>query len=286
MADYSIWMLEYAHCPTQPVSSVLCGQHNRGEMLLTFTYLVLKGEGHVAMVDVGYNYAGPQKARADGFGVTDWQPPDQVLAKIGLRPQEVDTVLLTHAHFDHMGNLQAFPNARFFLQQRELAGWEGALALGPRYGFLTQAVDPSDVALAKDLVQAGRMTLVDGPVQDVLPGIHLRPVYDSHTFGSQLVLIDQPAGRWVVAGDNCYAYENLTGLGADGVFVPVGFGVGSQLNMIKALDEMLALAEGKVERVIVGHEAKSWQVFPSWCSADGLYAAEIELAPGEKSRRP
>ena len=47
MSRYSIWMLEYAHCPIQPVGVVLAGQFNAGTQMLTFSYLVIKGEGHL-----------------------------------------------------------------------------------------------------------------------------------------------------------------------------------------------------------------------------------------------
>src|SRR5512135_186512 len=159
MPNYSMWLIEYAHCPTQPVGSLLAGQHNQGETMLAFTYLVLRGEGHVALVDVGYNYAGNGKAKADHFGVTDWQPPDRLLAKVGLRPADVDTIILTHAHFDHMGNLPAFPNAKLFLQQRELSEWINVLGKGPKYGFLTQAIDPEDIVAAVRAAGEGRLVL-------------------------------------------------------------------------------------------------------------------------------
>src|SRR5450759_2641511 len=46
MANYSMWVLEYAHVPTQAIGSVLAGQYNQGVRLLAFGYMVLKGEGN------------------------------------------------------------------------------------------------------------------------------------------------------------------------------------------------------------------------------------------------
>jgi N-acyl homoserine lactone hydrolase len=291
MAEYSIWMLEYAHCPTQAISSIIYSQHNQGERLLTFSYLVLKSHDNIAMVDVGYDYADYGRELADKFGVVDWQPPEKVLAKIGLKPQDIDTVLLTHAHFDHMGNIMSFPNAHFYLQKKEINDWVWALALPGKFSFISAATNPQDVTNAISLGVHGRLTLVDGILENVIPGVNLLPVFDSHTFGSQLIVIDNNISdgkkdRWVVAGDNCYAYENLLGMNNSGVYLPVGFGVGSQVNMTMALDKMMELVNSNIDRIIIGHEPKSWEHFTSWKTSDGLYVGELHLANGERSYRP
>ncbi len=287
MANYSIWMLEYAHCFTQAVGVQLAGQFNAGTQLLTYSYVVIKGEGHIAMVDVGYNYEDYGRDLADAFGVVDWQSPETVLAKIGLKPADVDTIILTHAHYDHMGNLMAFPNAHFHMQKREINEWLWAFSLPKRFKFLTQATDPADVLKAVQLTTEGRFSLYDGNFDNVLPGIHMRPVYDGHTFGSQFVVIDNFDGNWVVAGDNAFQYANLEGLDGDGFYVPLGFGVGSQVNMMLGLEEMMKVTNFNTGKIIVGHDAKTWERYPSWkTEADGLYVAEMSLAPGEESRLP
>ena len=126
-------------------------------------------------------------------------------------------VVNTHAHFDHMGGLDLFPNATFYIQKRELDKWVWALTLGPEYRFLVGAADPADIMKATRLAREGRMIVVDGDAEDILPGIDLHLAADTHTYGSMYVTIRNDGARdsqdvWVFAGDNIYTYDNLTGL--------------------------------------------------------------------------
>ncbi len=289
MANYSMWLLEYAHIPTQAMSVFMAGQHNQGMRLMPFSYLVLKGEGHVVMVDVGMHPGQDEHARqlAQKDNVTDWQPPEHILAKIGLKPADVDTVFLTHAHYDHMGNLMTFPNAHFYVQKREYEDWFWALSLPERYKNVLVAINPQDLKNAKTLVESGRMTLIDGAKENVLPGIHLRPAYDGHTYASQMVIVeDQVSGVWVYCGDLAYTRANLTGIDGNGIYVPVGIAVGTHYNLMKSYDEMIEIIGGKLEHVIIGHESDSWGIYPSWQTEDRLHVSEVNLAPGEVTRKP
>ena len=115
MADYSIWVLEYAFIPEVPISSVIYGAHNQGVRKLPYGYVLIKGNGVLAMVDVGYNHKDYGQTLGEKFGVQNWQPPSVVLAEAGVRPEDVTHIFLTHLHFDHAGNTDAFPNAIFYL---------------------------------------------------------------------------------------------------------------------------------------------------------------------------
>jgi N-acyl homoserine lactone hydrolase len=92
MARYSIWVLEYCYNDHYPMSAMIYGAHNQGIGMIPNCYVVVKGEGHVAMVDVGYNNKDFAKEIADLFGVAGWQSPEAVMAEIGLSPKDVSTI--------------------------------------------------------------------------------------------------------------------------------------------------------------------------------------------------
>ena len=189
---------------------------------------MVQGEGHTILVDTGYKYLEYGQELADLFGVTNWRSPQELLGFLGIEPGDVDTLLLTHAHWDHMGYMEAFPNATIHLQRHELEGWLRALALPERFGFLQGGVDPAAFHHLLERSLVGQVRLLDGPVTNVLPGIDLVPAFETHTHGSQYVVItttnSADPGTWVAVGDAVFAIENLTGLDDSGVYVPVGTG--------------------------------------------------------------
>jgi glyoxylase-like metal-dependent hydrolase (beta-lactamase superfamily II) len=290
MRSYSIWVMEYAYVREQATSLFVYGAHNQGHRKMPYGYVVIKGRGQTAMVDVGYNHAAYGEVLATSYGVENWQPPRTVLGECGLTPGDISTVFITHAHFDHMGNIEDFPNATFYIQERELSKWVWAMSLERRFRWLMLGIDPADIMRTVDLARQGRLVAVDGDRENVLPGIDLRAAFDTHTWGSMYVtvrndLAPNSADVWVFAGDLVYCHENLRGADpADPQYVPVGLATGSQFTLLMTAEKMVQQADGDYTRVVPVHEERLRDLFPSRITKAGLRITELALADGEPSR--
>lgn len=289
MGNYSIWLLQYGYCTTQPVSSLVFGKHNQGTCTIPFTFMIIKGNGHLIAVDTGYYDEGYAHDLTVKFGVDKMISIDDAMASIGILGKDVDTVILTHAHYDHAGGIKAFPNAHFVIQEKEFLDWMKVLAKPQQFDFLSIAIDPNDIKQMIDLMTQNRLSFVKGEVKDFLPGIDLVPVFDSHTYGLQLVTITNTNSKnvkdtWVFTTDACYSFDNFGDRDFDGVYRPVGFGVGNLTEMVEALDTVMKLAGNRKDRMIIPHEEAMWENFPSKLGDNGMHIAEICLAEGEPSR--
>jgi N-acyl homoserine lactone hydrolase len=290
MNAYSIWVMEYAHVPNYPVSGLIYGAHNQGHRRLPYCYVVIKGHGQIAMVDIGYNHQAYGETLANLYGVRDWHSPQAVLSEVGLTPEDISTIFISHAHFDHMGNIEAFPNAKFHLQERELEKWVWTMSLERRFRWMMLGIDPGDILRAVDLGRQGRLVLSDGDREDVLPGIDLHSAMDTHTWGSQYIRLRNDLSRnsqntWVFAGDLVYTHENLIGTKPDNPeYLPIGFAMGSQSNLIMNTESMMKHAGGDYTHVVPLHEERLKDFFPSRLTKDGLRIVELALADGEPSK--
>jgi glyoxylase-like metal-dependent hydrolase (beta-lactamase superfamily II) len=284
VADYSIWIVEYARVVEYPVGAVLYGRWNAGHLVLPYCYAVLKGEDHLAVVDAGFNYAEFGKVLADTYNVSNWRGADVVLGRIGIDPAEVDTMVLTHNHFDHAGGVEFFPNAHVYLQEREVTNYLWAHGLPARLQWLTTAVDPDLMLWLVGRMKANKLTLLRDETE-IIPGVRAIPALDTHTAGSQYVTVENERdGNWLLAGDNCYVYESFTGANDGGAFIPIGLAFGSMERCMLTMEEMWQYVDGEVTRIVPFHEQRLWETFPSQQFDDTLHVAELSLATGEPSR--
>jgi N-acyl homoserine lactone hydrolase len=284
MSDYSIWMVEYARVDEYPVGALLYGAHNAGTRVLPFTYAVLQSKDHTVLVDVGLGWNDFTKEMAGVYGIVGWAGPETILARVGIAPEDVDTIILTHHHFDHVTALGSFPNAEVVIQRRELQSFMDKLGTPPRLSWLAGGLDPCTPGLFAKVASEGRMRIVDGPA-DILPGLSVRPAFDTHTAGSQYVMVStSEGGPRILSGDAVLVYENLLGFDGDGVLVPIGLGQGGQERSVRVMDEMLTLVDDDVYRIVPNHDVALWERFPSVAYDDGHHVAEISLADGAESR--
>ena len=147
---------------------------------------------------------------------------------------------------------------------------------------------PAGATAADDLARQGRLRLVDGNLENAIPGIDLHAAPDTHTYGCQWVHVrndmqSRSRDRWVLAGDLIYVYENMEGTGGDKMYVPVGLALGSTTNLVMTTEEIMKSVDYEVKRVIPVHEERLKEVFPSRILPNGLRISEICLATGQKS---
>lgn len=208
---YTIKALHYA---TQQVRGPQAFFQAGWDERIDFYYYVflVRGEGATAVVDCGTSTFAPvnELLRRD-LGEQGTARPARgeqavtaLLAEERVAPQDVDVVAITHFHWDHVGNVTLFPNARFLVSAQ---GWKAHQDL--RAHVPAMVADPvfPDEALDYLTAHAERVDLTpDGPT--LLPGVEIRHV-GGHTADSAAFVIATEEGRVVIPGDTIWTYANL-----------------------------------------------------------------------------
>jgi glyoxylase-like metal-dependent hydrolase (beta-lactamase superfamily II) len=196
-----VWCLRYATAPSAPLSLLLAGAPADARLDVPFAMCVAKSDRQVVVLDAGY--VNPDLGKP--FGATGWTEYATLLGEIGLTPDQVDYVTISHMHFDHAGGTSRFPKAKFIVQRRELEYAAGAL---PHNSAAKGAFVAEDVLAMVQLNWQGRVLLVEGDVEAVVPGVdvYLTP---GHTAGTMTACLDTVKGRVCYSSDAVYTYRNL-----------------------------------------------------------------------------
>jgi glyoxylase-like metal-dependent hydrolase (beta-lactamase superfamily II) len=122
-----------------------------GEIAMDYFFWVVRGDTGDTLVDCGFNDAsGGRRHR------TMLCPPVRALARLGIHPT---TLVVTHAHYDHIGNVAAFPDARIVMSRTEYDFWTGPM--GGKVLFASSA-EADDVAALRKAHGEGRVEFVEG----------------------------------------------------------------------------------------------------------------------------
>lgn len=197
-APYRIRAVRYAHRRT---TSTEVFYHDMRDTPMTMDYFVwvLENGRHTVVVDLGFTEPvgtrrGRQFLRCPGRG----------LAEIGVDCAWVEHVIVSHFHYDHVGNHALFPRATFYLQDAEMAFYTGRHASRPAFHH---SIEVDDVCAMVRLNYEGRLQFVDGE-REIVPGVGAHKV-GGHTAGMQVVSVETARGRAVVASDASHYYRNF-----------------------------------------------------------------------------
>ena len=254
---YDVYAISYGVIPDFLVSGLVAGADRSRKLDIQMMVWLLKGpNGANILVDSGFY----REKFVKQWKVKDFIKPSDALAKVGLKPEDITDLIITHMHWDHAGGMDLFPKARVWIQQDEYSYYTGeAWQPNGNHG----GVDQDDVMALVKLNTEGRVRLVKGDDQEVTAGIK---VYTGgrHTYASQYVGVNTKAGTVVVASDNCYLYENID------KHAPIAQTWDAPSNL-KAQDRMKQLASNS-RLIVPGHDPSVFTRF----AAPGNGVAKIE----------
>jgi glyoxylase-like metal-dependent hydrolase (beta-lactamase superfamily II) len=245
--NYEIYALRYAALPDFPVAELVAGADPARKLDLAMMIWLVKGNGRNVLVDSGFYH---ERFFKD-WQVKDFTKPSDTLQRVGLKPEDITDVILTHMHWDHADGMDLFPNARIWIQKDELQYYAGeAWQAKDTHG----GIDEEDVLTLVRLNTQGRVGLVNGDAQEIIPGI-VCYTGGKHTYQSQYVGVKTTAGTVVLASDNMYLYENLE------KHVPIATTVDAESNL-RAQDRMKQIA-ARPGFIVPGHDPAVFTKFPN-----------------------
>jgi len=258
---YRIYAIRYARLERRSSQNFIGGDGHDFDMPLDYYVWAIVGDSATYVVDTGFDAATGAMRNRDII-----RPVREGLAAIGVEPATVRDVILTHLHYDHAGNHDLFPSARYHVQDREMAFCTGRHMC---HGIFGHHYECADVQRMVANVFAGRVVFHDGFAQ-VAPGIELHRV-GGHTAGLQVVRVRTARGWVVLASDAAHFRANLTRAHP----FPAVFDLGAMLEGF-ALLRGLAASD---DHIIPGHDPEVLDRYPAASAATKGWIARVDLAP-------
>lgn len=213
------------------------------DMLVTYWSFAVWNDTHKIIIDCGVN----EEDETPWYtSVKNTVPPEQKLpaqlAFLGWKPEDVDTVIFTHLHYDHTGYAYLFKNARFYVQRKEYEVGMNQEQKG-YFAFYKRA------NYDKTAIKYSSWRFLDGETE-IHPGVMAIPT-PGHAIGHQSILVDTAEGAVCVTGDAVnvkFALDNNTTHG-----LPLHDGI-AQLASYEKIRQV-------ADRVATAHDENSDEVY-------------------------
>ena len=246
--EYSIDAIRYADSPHDPVADLVIGGPKDETVDTIYAIWLIRGGGRNILFDSGFHRARWFKE----WTIKEYLRPDKAVALAGVKPEEITDVVISHAHWDHLGGIDLFPKATVWIQREEYRYYTAdAWQPGGDHG----GIDPEDIQELVRLNTAGRVRLIEGDDVELFPGIRAY-TGGRHTFASQYLRVEGHP-PFVLASDNVYLYRNMIEHKPSATFSESDYpaNLANQKRMIELA--------GSVDRVIPGHDALQTQKYPT-----------------------
>ena len=199
---YEVYAIRFGTLPQFRVSGLVAGADAERRLDIPVMVWLLKGsDGKRVLIDSGFY----RQKFIDQWKPQNFRSPADAVAAAGVKPEEITDIIISHAHWDHVGGADLFPKATVWIQRDEYRYYTGeAWHARNTHG----GVDPEDmVGAAADqhrrapaLRQRRRS---GGPARDSL--LHRRPPHPCVAVRRRA----DGGGTAVFTSDNMYLYENL-----------------------------------------------------------------------------
>jgi glyoxylase-like metal-dependent hydrolase (beta-lactamase superfamily II) len=258
---HEVYAIRYGHHARRSPENFIGGDPHDVLQPLDFFVWAIVGPTGAILVDSGFDEPMSLKRQRE---IT--KPVREGLTALGIAPETVTRVIVSHLHYDHCGNYELFPHAHYHLQDREMAYATGRCMC---HQALRLPFEADDVVAMVRKVFAGRVVFHDG-TDEIVPGVTVHRI-GGHSMGLQSVRVKTKRGDVMLAVDAAHLYAHID----QARIFPITYNVGEVLEGYETLKKLAT----SLRHIVPGHDPLVLQRYPA--AKPGLegWIARLDVEP-------
>jgi glyoxylase-like metal-dependent hydrolase (beta-lactamase superfamily II) len=260
---HEVYAVHYGHHDRPASDNYIGGDPHDVLQPLDYFVWAIVGKTGTIIVDTGFDEAvGAQRKRQIV------KPVREGLNALGIDTETIETVIVSHMHYDHCGNYDLFPRARYHLQDREM---EYATGRCMCHGQLRNSYEEDYVVAMVRKLYRGRVEFHDG-TDEIAPGVSVHLI-GGHAKGLQCVRVKTRRGHVVLAADATHLYTHME----HGRVFPTTYNLQEVLEGYRTLKKLAS----SPAHIVPGHDPEVLARYPAAKSGLEGWIVRLDTDPKE-----